>query len=149
MATLDLPATVQYLTDSEGRRTAVLLDIRAWESIVDWIENATDTQLALKALKELTAGGARRRPAGRPGTKSKRTGGEPAPRPSGSRVLALPPTIPLEILEVREVRRVRLEGWRVVYAVAEISRQVAVLLIARRPPYRYEDLEDLLKELPE
>ena len=57
MATLDPPKTVQYVTDSEGRRTAVLLDIQAWESIVDWMENATDAHLAAKALKELDAGG--------------------------------------------------------------------------------------------
>jgi hypothetical protein len=57
MATLDLPMTVRYVTDSEGRRTAVLLDIQAWESIVDWMENATDAQFAVKALKELDAGG--------------------------------------------------------------------------------------------
>lgn len=57
MATLDPPKTVQYATDSEGRRTAVLLDIQAWESIVDRMENATDAHLAAKALKELDAGG--------------------------------------------------------------------------------------------
>lgn len=57
MATLDLPKTVQHVTNSEGRRTAVLLEIQAWESIVDWMENATDAQLAAKALKELDTGG--------------------------------------------------------------------------------------------
>lgn len=57
MATLELPKTVQFVTDSEGRRIGVLLDIEAWESIVDWMENATDAQLAVKALKELDAGG--------------------------------------------------------------------------------------------
>lgn len=57
MATLDRPLTVQYVTDSEGRRTGVLLDIRAWESVVDWMENSTDAQLAVKALSELHAGG--------------------------------------------------------------------------------------------
>jgi hypothetical protein len=57
MAVLDLPKTVQYVTDSEGRRVAVLLDIRAWDSLVEWMENATDTRLAAKALTELHAGG--------------------------------------------------------------------------------------------
>jgi hypothetical protein len=57
MATLDLPKAVQFVTDNEGRRTGVLLDIEAWESIVDWMENATDARLAVKALKELDAGG--------------------------------------------------------------------------------------------
>lgn len=49
--------TVQYLTDTEGRRTGVLLDIQAWESLVEWIENATDARAAVKALTELTAAG--------------------------------------------------------------------------------------------
>lgn len=57
MAALDPPKRVRYVTDSEGRRTAVLLDIQAWESIVDWMENATDAHLAARALKELDAGG--------------------------------------------------------------------------------------------
>jgi hypothetical protein len=52
-------------------------------------------------------------------------------------------------LEVWEVRRARVEDWRVVYAIAEEPKQIAILLVARRPPYRYEGLEDLLKELPE
>jgi len=40
MATADFPP-VQYVTDSEGKRTAVLLDIQTWESLVDWMKNAS------------------------------------------------------------------------------------------------------------
>jgi len=61
MAVLDLPKTVQYVTDSEGRRVGVLLDIRAWDSLVEWIEHATDSQIAVKALTELHAGGGPRK----------------------------------------------------------------------------------------
>lgn len=57
MATLDPPKPLQYITDSDGRRTGVLLDIRVWDALADWIENALDTQLAVGALKELPAGG--------------------------------------------------------------------------------------------
>jgi hypothetical protein len=71
------------------------------------------------------------------------------PRPLGSRTLELPESTPPKLLEVWEVRRARLEDWRVVYAIAEAERQIAILLVARRPPYRYEDLRDLLEELPE
>jgi hypothetical protein len=71
------------------------------------------------------------------------------PRPSGSRVLDLPENTPWRLLETWEVRRARLEDWRVVYAIARGERQIAILLVARRPPYRYEDLRDLLDELPE
>jgi hypothetical protein len=40
MATLDLAEAVRYVTDSEGRRVGVLLDIGTWESLIGWIENA-------------------------------------------------------------------------------------------------------------
>lgn len=71
------------------------------------------------------------------------------PRPPESRVLELPDSIPRRILEAWEVRRARVEDWRVVYAIAEGEEQVAILLVARRPPYRYEDIQELLEELPE
>jgi mRNA-degrading endonuclease RelE of RelBE toxin-antitoxin system len=69
------------------------------------------------------------------------------PRPANSRVLELPDTTPVEIRESWEVRRARLDDWRVVYAVNETWKEVGALLVARRPPYRYEDLEELLEEL--
>ena len=69
------------------------------------------------------------------------------PRPSVSRTLDLPEATPKEIRAAWEVRRARIEDWRVVYAINEAEREVAVLLVARRPPYRYEDLEELLREL--
>jgi hypothetical protein len=59
----------------------------------------------------------------------------------------LPTTTPEVIRQAWEVRRARIEDWRVVYAINEAERQLGVLLVARRPPYRYEDLEELLKEL--
>jgi len=71
------------------------------------------------------------------------------PRPSGSRVIELPEDTPRKLLEAWEVRRARLEEWRVVYAIARRERQIAILLVARRPPYRYEDLRELLDDLPE
>lgn len=69
------------------------------------------------------------------------------PRPAKSTALEVPETLPREILDTWEPRRFRLDEWRVVYAINEADREVAVLLIARRPPYRYEDLEELLREL--
>ncbi len=57
MPNLEALKTVQYVTDSSGRRTAVLLGIGAWESLVRWIEDATDVRLAAKALGELQAAG--------------------------------------------------------------------------------------------
>lgn len=69
------------------------------------------------------------------------------PRPSESQVLEVSETTRREILDRWEPRRARLDEWRVVYAINEADREVGVLLVARRPPYRYEDLEELLKEL--
>ncbi|NJL27478.1 MAG: hypothetical protein HC897_06055 [Thermoanaerobaculia bacterium] len=48
------------LGSGEGRRTGVLLDIQAWESLVEWIENATDARAAARALTELTVAGSAR-----------------------------------------------------------------------------------------
>lgn len=50
-------SSVRYVTDSEGRPTGVLLDIKTWKSLLAWVEDATDTQLAAKALTELAVAG--------------------------------------------------------------------------------------------
>jgi len=46
-----------------------------------------------------------------------------------------------------ELRRLRIERWRIVYAITEAERYVDVLAIRKRPPYDYGDLERLLEEL--
>jgi mRNA interferase RelE/StbE len=63
------------------------------------------------------------------------------PRPAKSKALALP-AIPAE------VRRLRLERWRIVYAVSETAKAIDVLAVRKRPPYDYGDLESLLKDFP-
>lgn len=47
----------------------------------------------------------------------------------------------------QEVRRLRLDKWRVVYAITEVDSIVDVLAVRRRPPYDYGDLDALLSEL--
>jgi mRNA interferase RelE/StbE len=47
-----------------------------------------------------------------------------------------------------EVRRLRLDRWRVVYAITEAERLVDVLAVRKRPPYDYGDLEALLRDYP-
>jgi hypothetical protein len=59
LAIADSIKTVQFVTDGAGHRTGVLLDIRTWESLLAWIEDATDVHLAASALRELAAGGGR------------------------------------------------------------------------------------------
>jgi mRNA-degrading endonuclease RelE of RelBE toxin-antitoxin system len=63
------------------------------------------------------------------------------PRPHHSRQMRSPEGIELE------VRRLRLERWRVIYVVDEKWSEVGVLAVRKRPPYDYEDLPNLLKEL--
>jgi len=53
----------------------------------------------------------------------------------------------LDVPGVRsEVRRLRLERWRIVYAVTEAEKTVDVLAVRKRPPYDYGDLESLIKD---
>lgn len=47
-----------------------------------------------------------------------------------------------------EVWRLRIDGWRVLYAIFESDpRRVAVIAVRRRPPYAYGDLEELFSGL--
>lgn len=43
--------------------------------------------------------------------------------------------------------RVRLDRWRLVYAISEDTNQIFVLAIRKRPPYNYDDLNHLLKKI--
>jgi len=63
------------------------------------------------------------------------------PRPSGSKDLDVPDL-------GHEIRRLKLDKWRVIYAVTEVDNAVDVLAVRKRPPYDYGDLEALLRELP-
>jgi mRNA interferase RelE/StbE len=65
------------------------------------------------------------------------------PRPPGSKALDLsdmemPPGSELQVW------RLRLEKWRVVYAISEAEKVVDVLALRKRPPYDYGDLGRLL-----
>jgi hypothetical protein len=52
------------VVDDKGKRTAVLLDIQAWEILINWIETLTDTKIAMYALTELQQAGGRPEQAG-------------------------------------------------------------------------------------
>jgi mRNA interferase RelE/StbE len=65
---------------------------------------------------------------------------EDDPRPARTRRLETTQTI-------LEVRRLRLDDWRVLYAVNEELKQVQVFAVRQRPPHDYADLDDLLGEL--
>ena len=55
------------------------------------------------------------------------------PRPARSKALAVP-DLPCE------VRRLRLDRWRIIYAVTDAEETVDVLAVRKRPPYDYGDL---------
>ena len=63
------------------------------------------------------------------------------PRPHNSRTLKV-----LEGIEL-EIRRLRLDRWRVIYVVDEEWSEIGVLAVRKRPPYDYTDLSELLAEL--
>jgi mRNA interferase RelE/StbE len=46
-----------------------------------------------------------------------------------------------------EAWRLRIEKWRVLYAVTESERTIDVLAVRKRPPYDYGDLARLLAEI--
>lgn len=47
----------------------------------------------------------------------------------------------------REIWRLRLDTWRVVYVLDREWDSVYVLAVRKRPPYQYEDLASLLVDL--
>ena len=62
------------------------------------------------------------------------------PRPSKSKAL--------DVLGVEcEMRRLRLDRWRIVYAITEDENWVDVLAVRKRPPYDYGDLTELLESI--
>lgn len=68
------------------------------------------------------------------------------PRPIASQLLD---TTDLDLSEQIELRRVRVEQWRIVYAVNDVEQWVWVLGIYRRPPYNYANVPDLIRRVHE
>lgn len=68
-----------------------------------------------------------------------------APRPPGSRVLDASDLSPSRQLRPgTELRRLRIDRWRLVYAVHDDEQWVMILAVHKRPPYQYENLSDLV-----
>jgi mRNA interferase RelE/StbE len=63
------------------------------------------------------------------------------PRPAKSVALDVS-SLPV-ILEV-EPRRLRIDRWRIIYAISETDQFIDILTVRKRPPYDYGDLEELL-----
>lgn len=62
------------------------------------------------------------------------------PRPPRSRRLRTERATP-------ELYRLRLDRWRIVYAITEEYKLIDVLAVRRRPPYDYGDMDDLIAEM--
>jgi len=60
------------------------------------------------------------------------------PRPPASRVLDVEGA-------AIEVRRLRIERWRVIYTIDTEWNEIVVYAVRKRPPYDYSDLETLLE----
>lgn len=63
-----------------------------------------------------------------------------SPRPAQSKELNLPDV-------ETEIRRLRLDKWRVLYAVSDEEMTVDVFAVRKRPPYDYGDLDALLQDI--
>ena len=69
---------------------------------------------------------------------------ESNPRPHPSK--GLKSTKDFKIPQDVEVRRIRIDRWRVIYMIEKDLSNVTVLAIRKRPPYQYGDLENLIEE---
>ena len=45
-----------------------------------------------------------------------------------------------------ELRRIRLDRWRIVYAVDDTESAIDVLAVRKRPPYDYGDLSEIIAQ---
>ena len=64
------------------------------------------------------------------------------PRPDESQELDVND---LDISEDLELRRIRIEKWRIIYAINDVEKWVWVWGVRQRPPYDYEDLVEFAK----
>ena len=56
MSELEMLESVQFVVDREGRPAAVQLSIKAWEQLLDWLEQLEDRALVKEALPRLREG---------------------------------------------------------------------------------------------
>jgi mRNA interferase RelE/StbE len=61
------------------------------------------------------------------------------PRPSQSKQLTIS-------TGEQEIRRLRLDNWRIIYTIRESELQIGIIAVRQRPPYDYGDLQSLLEE---
>lgn len=47
----------------------------------------------------------------------------------------------------RQLFRIRMDNWRIIYAITDSENVIDVLAVRKRPPYDYGDLTQLLQEI--
>lgn len=68
---------------------------------------------------------------------------EQTPQPGDSRLLDLA-DLTIMLPAHAELRRLRMDGWRIIYLLEHDIQLITVLAVRKRPPYQYDDLVDLL-----
>jgi len=69
---------------------------------------------------------------------------EQVPRPHNSKLLDTAKA-GIELDPGAELYRIRIASWRIVYLVEEEWKLISVLAVRRRPPYQYDDLDELMR----
>lgn len=136
MEGLDVLQAVQFVT-VKGKRLAVM-SAEDWEALIEWLETTEDIKIAGKAAAELEAAAGDRQRAGWRRWEHAIASQASDLRPASSKQLQAPEF-------TNELRRLRLDRWRIVYSVTETDRIVDVLGVRKRPPCDYGDLGSLLE----
>lgn len=64
MTVVEALKSAQFVVDHSGHRTAVLLTMQSWQSLLHWIEDVADSQDAAEVLTALQRSGGRPEQAG-------------------------------------------------------------------------------------
>ncbi|MCE7988138.1 MAG: hypothetical protein DYG89_43825 [Caldilinea sp. CFX5] len=64
MAIVEALQSAQFVVNGQGHRTAVLMDIQAWDTLIEWLEDVIDTKIAVQSLTTLQTVGGRPQNAG-------------------------------------------------------------------------------------
>ena len=67
-------------------------------------------------------------------------------KPPESKILDITEIAP-DLEPERLLMRIRINRWRIVYAITESEKAIDVLAVRKRPPYDYQDLEQLLNKI--
>jgi mRNA interferase RelE/StbE len=71
---------------------------------------------------------------------------EQKPQPHSSQLLDIT-KIGVELEPGAKLCRIRIASWRIVYFIEEEWKLISVLAIRKRPPYQYDDLDELIRSI--